>query len=88
MGRRGHDACRFVSPGAHQWRRRLAQGIMKAVFEEEERRPGRVLDHEFIRDYTSGFAQLAAAIKNASWDQIIEQSGIRGRKLRLLPNLY
>ena len=28
----------------------LLKGIMKAVFAEEERRPGQVLDHEFIRE--------------------------------------
>ena len=54
----------------------LLKGIMKAVFEEEERRPGQVLDQEFINSYTSGFEEFAAAIKNASWDEITEQSDI------------
>src|SRR5258707_14429360 len=35
----------------------LLQGIIKAVFEEEERRPGKVLDHQFIEDYTNGFEE-------------------------------
>jgi molybdopterin-dependent oxidoreductase alpha subunit len=54
----------------------LLKGIMKAVFEEEERRPGQVLDQEFINSYTSGFEELATAIKKASWDEITEQSDI------------
>ena len=54
----------------------LLQGIIKAVFEEEERRQGKVLDHEFISSYASGFEEFAVAIDNASWDEIIEQSGI------------
>ena len=54
----------------------LLQGITKAVFAEEERRPGQVLDHEFISSYTSGFAEFAAAISNASWDEITEQCDI------------
>lgn len=54
----------------------LLQGITKAVLEEEERRPGQVLDQEFINSYTSGFAEFAAAIKRASWSEIIEQSDI------------
>ena len=33
----------------------LLKGIMKAVFKQEERRPGQVLDREFIDTYTSGF---------------------------------
>lgn len=66
----------------------LLKGIMKAVFEEEERRPGQVLDHEFIRDYTSGFAQLASAIKNASWDQVIRQSGIPRTKIEAAARIF
>jgi molybdopterin-dependent oxidoreductase alpha subunit len=54
----------------------LLQGISKAVFEEEERRPGQVLDQEFINNYTSGFEEFAAATKNTSWDEITEQSDI------------
>jgi molybdopterin-dependent oxidoreductase alpha subunit len=54
----------------------LLQGIAKAVFEEEERRPGQVLDHEFIRSYTSGFEEFAAAIENAPWSEITEQCDI------------
>jgi len=54
----------------------LLQGISKAVFEEEGRRPSRVLDQEFISSYTSGFKEFAATIKNASWDEITKQSDI------------
>lgn len=54
----------------------LLKGIMKAVFEEEGRRPGQVLDREFINSYTSGFEEFAAAIKDASWDEITELSDI------------
>jgi molybdopterin-dependent oxidoreductase alpha subunit len=54
----------------------LLQGISKAVFEEEERHQGKVVDHEFINSFTSGFADFASAIGNVSWDEIIEQSGI------------
>jgi molybdopterin-dependent oxidoreductase alpha subunit len=54
----------------------LLQGIIKAVFEQEEQRPGQVLDHEFISHFTTGFGELAASIKSASWDEIVEQSGI------------
>jgi molybdopterin-dependent oxidoreductase alpha subunit len=54
----------------------LLKGIMKAVFEENDRRPGHVFDHEFIERYTSGFDQLAVAIRSVSWEEITEQSGI------------
>lgn len=54
----------------------LLQGIIKAVLEEEARHPGRALDRQFINNYTEGFDALAVAIKKASWNEIIEQSGI------------
>jgi molybdopterin-dependent oxidoreductase alpha subunit len=54
----------------------LLQGISKAIFETEERRPGQILDHDFISGYAGGFDEFRNAIGNASWDEIIEQSGI------------
>jgi molybdopterin-dependent oxidoreductase alpha subunit len=54
----------------------LLKGIIKAVFEEEGRRQGQVLDHEFIKSYTEGFEEFALAINNASWADITEQCGI------------
>lgn len=54
----------------------LLHGISKAVLEEEEKRPGEVLDLEFIESFTSGFQEFATAIRSASWEEIIEQGGI------------
>jgi molybdopterin-dependent oxidoreductase alpha subunit len=54
----------------------LLQGMSKAVLAQEERRSDQVLDHDFIRDYTSGFEAFALALKNVTWDEIIEQCDI------------
>lgn len=54
----------------------LLKGIMKEVLAFEERRPGQVLDHEFIRNYTEGFEDFAAALQQAHWGDILEQSGV------------
>jgi molybdopterin-dependent oxidoreductase alpha subunit len=54
----------------------LLQGMSKAVLAEEDRAAGKTLDHEFIGNYTTGFLDFAAAIRNASWDDIVEQSGL------------
>ena len=51
------------------------KGMMKAVLAEEDRR-GEVLDHEFINRYTTGFDEFAEAVREDSWDEIVEQSGI------------
>src|SRR5688500_20407240 len=54
----------------------FAKGIIKAVLAEEEKQPGQVLDRQFIETYTSGFDEFATALKAASWNEIVEQSGV------------
>lgn len=54
----------------------LLKGIMKEVLAAEERRPGQVLDHEFIERYTDGFEEFAQALNTAHWGDILEQSGV------------
>jgi molybdopterin-dependent oxidoreductase alpha subunit len=53
----------------------LLQGMSKAVLAEEER-GAELVDREFISNFTKGFDEFAAAIRNASWDEIVEQSAI------------
>ena len=55
----------------------LLKGIMKEVLDAEERRPGEVLDHEFIGQYTTGFAEFRDALNKVHLGDILEQSGIR-----------
>jgi len=54
----------------------LLKGMMKAVLAEEALRPGQVLDHSFIAEYTSGFSDFRVAMDNVSWDSIVNQSGV------------
>jgi molybdopterin-dependent oxidoreductase alpha subunit len=54
----------------------LLKGIMKEVLAEEERRPGEVLDHEFIRVHTTGFDEFVAALERTGWDEITAQAGV------------
>jgi len=60
----------------------LLKGIMKEMLEEEERRPGEVLDQDFIREQTIDFEKFAAALSEVSWDDISEQSGISRSEIR------
>jgi molybdopterin-dependent oxidoreductase alpha subunit len=55
---------------------------MKELIEEEERRPGEVLDHEFIREKTSNFEALYEALHAVSWDEIVAGSGVGREQLR------
>lgn len=66
----------------------LLKGIMKEVLEEEERRPGEVLDRKFIEEKTAGFAEFAAALKRVGWDELIEQSGITREEMRSAAQLF
>ena len=52
------------------------QGIMKAMLEEEERRPGHVFDHEFLREHTSGLDEFLAHLRATSWPAITAASGL------------
>ncbi|KYF87645.1 hypothetical protein BE20_25360 [Sorangium cellulosum] len=60
----------------------LFTGIIKEMLEEEERRPGAVLDRAFIERHTHGFEAFAAAVRAAPWDDIVEQSGIPRDRIR------
>jgi len=66
----------------------LLKGIIKAVFEEEGRRQGQVLDHEFIKTYTEGFPEFAIATGNISWDDITEQSGISREQIEEAARIF
>ncbi len=60
----------------------LLQGIAKAVLEEEDRRPGRVLDWAFLSARTSGFASYRAAIARRDWATLAAKSGISVEQMR------
>jgi len=54
----------------------LLKGLMKEVLSAEDRRPGEVVDWDFINGCTDGFADFSSALKQVSSEHILEQSGI------------
>ncbi len=58
------------------------KGIMKEMLEEEERRPGEVFDHVFIREHTAGYEEFIADLRAEGWEVIIEQSGLSREQIR------
>jgi molybdopterin-dependent oxidoreductase alpha subunit len=54
----------------------LLKAMMKEVLDAEKRRPGQVLDHEFINRYTSGFAEFKEGLRQVHVGDLLDQSGI------------
>jgi molybdopterin-dependent oxidoreductase alpha subunit len=52
------------------------KGLMKRMLEEEERRPGKVFDHDFIRHHTTGYEELIAQLRATQWADIVAESGL------------
>jgi molybdopterin-dependent oxidoreductase alpha subunit len=60
----------------------LLKGIMKEMLEEEDRRPGEVLDHAFIEHYCEGFEAFADDLREESWDELVERSGVERAQMK------
>ena len=52
------------------------KGMMKEVLDAEGRRPGQILDHEFINRHTTGFVRFREALRQVHLGDILEQSGV------------
>ena len=53
----------------------VLQGISKLIVEAD------ALDHQFIKEHTSGYEEFAAALAQTSWDQILQESGVSLAKI-------
>jgi len=60
----------------------VLQGMMKEMLEAEERAPGSVFDHDFIKHHTSGYEELIAQLRSVTWAQIIADSGLSREQIR------
>ncbi len=65
----------------------LLRGIMKHLFEAEDANPGQVVDRSFIAEFTEGFDSFEQNIRNTSWKEIEEISGISRAQLLEAANL-
>ncbi|HYV25179.1 MAG TPA: FdhF/YdeP family oxidoreductase [Pyrinomonadaceae bacterium] len=66
----------------------LLKGIMKEVLDAEERRPGEILEHEFINQYTTGFGEFKDALARVHLGDILDQSGIRKSQIEDAAKLF
>ena len=65
----------------------LLRGIMKHLFEAEDANPGQVVDRNFVAEFTEGFDSFEQNIRNTSWAEIEEISGISRAQLLEAANL-
>jgi molybdopterin-dependent oxidoreductase alpha subunit len=54
----------------------LFKGLMKVLLAEDAARGGGVIDHDFIRDCTDGFAALYADLEATGWQEIVDGCGL------------
>ncbi|WP_310394889.1 FdhF/YdeP family oxidoreductase [Hymenobacter sp.] len=65
----------------------LLRGLMKHLFEAEDLNPGQVVDRQFVEEFTTGFESFEQNIRNTSWEDIEEVSGISRAQLLEAANL-
>ena len=65
----------------------LLRGLMKHLFEAEDLNPGQVVDRPFIAEFTTGFESFEQNIRNTSWEEIEEISGVSRGQLLEAANL-
>ncbi len=66
----------------------LLQGIGKALLEREARAPGTVVDRAFVDRYTSGIDAYAAAVGQASWEEIVAVSGVPRAEIEAAADVF
>jgi formate dehydrogenase major subunit len=54
----------------------LFQALNRKLLEAEDAAPGTVLDHKFIAEHTDGFCEFAAHLRELSWDDVREATGL------------
>src|SRR6201993_219299 len=64
------------------------KGILKDLFERERARHISAIDLEFIQTFTEDFEALLADLEAASWDEIIEESGLSRAEINAAAEMY
>ena len=66
----------------------LLKALMKAVFALEERQPGKVLDHQFLEQYTTGFSDFAKALNQTEWCILLEQCSVGREQIEAAARVF
>ena len=63
------------------------RGMIKYILEQEELNGG-ILDHDFIAEHTSGFAEIKAKAASEDWPFLIDQSGLTKDEICEAADIY
>jgi len=66
----------------------LLTGICKHILAAEDAAPGTILDHAFIDEHTTSFAEFAESVRAADWETIETQSGLRSSQIQEVADIY
>ncbi len=62
----------------------LFRALGRLLLEAEDRLPGTILDKAFIEQYTHGFADYAKDVRQTSWDDVQEATGLLREQIERL----
>lgn len=60
----------------------LLKALMKMLWEEEQKAPGTVFDHDFIQQYTQGYDELLHHLETLNLPELIESCGVSEKELQ------
>jgi molybdopterin-dependent oxidoreductase alpha subunit len=66
----------------------VIKGILKDLFERERQGRPSAIDRPFIESFTDGFEALLADVEAASWEEIIEESGLTRSQIEAAATMY
>ncbi|MCY1413115.1 putative oxidoreductase [compost metagenome] len=66
----------------------MFRGMAKFLLQWEREAPGRVFDHAFIAEHTSGLDSYLAEVDATGWEHIVEQSGLGKAGIELAARMY
>lgn len=60
----------------------LLKAIMLLLLEEEQKNPGKIFDHQFINEHTSGYENFIESLQLNSFDSCVNMSGVEENLIR------
>ena len=66
----------------------LFRAVGHVLLQEEAANPGSVVDHAFVQEHTSGYAEYADAVRDLDWDLTLKATGLRREEIESLARRF